>query len=193
MDWSNLKVKKMNKTTRAIVGNITYHVNQDDTFLVEVLGFHKQGGEYRLMPYKLPQTGFCTALNNGGLFYPELVKTSTFPKPLACPFTAVQIQKVFCFSSVATTEISRRGPPLRCAIRFESRVNQERDFVGVAVIQRNVKCHIPNIPSGCAIQLFHFEIRTIHEVLTIAFHARNLSDQPQDKRKLTKCGKYCGT
>lgn len=91
LDGSGIKVKKVNRTTRGLVGNITYHVPLDDSYFVESQFYKKQGGEYRLMPYKTPSTGFCNAVKNDIYFYPELVKFSNYPMPLPCPLTPVSI------------------------------------------------------------------------------------------------------
>lgn len=91
MDGSGIKVKKLNRTTRGLVGNITYHVPLDDSYFVEAHFYKKQGGEYRLMPYKVPPTGFCKAVKNDIYFYPDLAKFSNYPMPFPCPFTPVSI------------------------------------------------------------------------------------------------------
>lgn len=85
LDASGVKVKKINKTVRALVGDIRVHVPLDDTYMAEAFSYKKQGGEYRLLPYKLPASGVCSIINNDNMFYPELVQASDFPMPFPCP------------------------------------------------------------------------------------------------------------
>lgn len=88
IDWSQLKVRKMDKT-RKILGNVTYHVPLDNTYLVVTYLHKKQGGEYRLTPYSLPRKGFCDFVNSEKFFVQELIKNSNFPFPFPCPFPTV--------------------------------------------------------------------------------------------------------
>lgn len=53
--------------------------------------YTKQGGEYRLQPYKLPATGFCDAFNKDPYFFPEFAKVSNLTLPIPCPFPQVCI------------------------------------------------------------------------------------------------------
>lgn len=85
IDASNLKVKKLNRTTRGIVGNLTFHVPLDNSYLAEATVYKKQGGEYRLMPFRYPPTGLCTAVNTDKVWYPDFVKVSDLPYPMPCP------------------------------------------------------------------------------------------------------------
>jgi hypothetical protein len=57
-DYSNMKVRKVNKT-RCIVGYSDIKVPFGNDITVEGLGYFKQGGEYRQMPYRMPLKGFC--------------------------------------------------------------------------------------------------------------------------------------
>jgi hypothetical protein len=88
VDWSQLKVRKMNKT-RKMAGNVTYHVPLDNSFITFSNLYKKQGGEYRLMPYTLPKEGFCDFMGSDKYFTADLVKASNFPYPFPCPFPAV--------------------------------------------------------------------------------------------------------
>jgi hypothetical protein len=42
-DWSDLKVKKLNKTTRALVGEIKFFQPFDNNIIIEVKAYKKQG------------------------------------------------------------------------------------------------------------------------------------------------------
>lgn len=80
IDASNLKVRKMNKTTRAVIGKVIYSKPLGNDIMMEAKIFKKQGlyilmdflddfsillgGEYRLTPYKLLPTPFCKAIQS---------------------------------------------------------------------------------------------------------------------------------
>lgn len=87
IDYSELKIKKVNKE-RKMVGNTTFHVDIDNEVIGSVLLFQKQGGEYRLMPYKMANKGICDFFNDDSIFYPEYSAVSDFPVPFPCPFKA---------------------------------------------------------------------------------------------------------
>lgn len=90
-DFTSLKVKKLNKTSRGIYGNISLLVNGfDNTMKCEAKMSHKQGGEYRRLPYRLPPKNLCDFLNEDTFFYPELVTVSDIPKPIPCPIEPVR-------------------------------------------------------------------------------------------------------
>jgi hypothetical protein len=85
VDWSQLKVRKIDKI-RKLVGNVTYHVPLDNSYFATTNIYKKQGGEYRLMPYTLPKKGLCDFMNSEKFFVESLVKNSSFPYPFPCPF-----------------------------------------------------------------------------------------------------------
>lgn len=87
IDYTELKIKKVNKE-RKIVGNTTFHVDLDNDVIGVVYLFQKQGGEYRLMPYKLQNKGICDFFNDDNIFYPEYSAVSDFALPFPCPFKA---------------------------------------------------------------------------------------------------------
>lgn len=98
-DWSGLRVKKINRTARAIVGTLLVLTNEIDTDVkVEVQLFKKQGGEYRKLPYNFPQSEFCASVNRDNYWYPELVKYSDLPMPFPCPVPIVNILKLKLYS-----------------------------------------------------------------------------------------------
>jgi hypothetical protein len=78
----------MNKT-RKLVGNVTYHVPVDNSYIAITNLYKKQGGEYRMMPYTLPKKGYCDFVNSEKLFVEDLIKASNFPYPFPCPFPKV--------------------------------------------------------------------------------------------------------
>lgn len=88
-DVSGLKIRKHNKT-RKIYGNATLHIDLGNDVLPEIKAYKKSGGEYRLLPYKMPKTPFCEGINGDSYFYPEFAQTSSFPKqPVPCPMPKV--------------------------------------------------------------------------------------------------------
>jgi hypothetical protein len=96
VDFSTLKVKKLNKTTRGIVGNIIIKAADVDNSLQVALQFWtKQGGEFRQLPYKLPPKNLCDFLNEDTMFIPGLVEVSNIPYPMPCPVPQVKIQIIF--------------------------------------------------------------------------------------------------
>jgi hypothetical protein len=50
----------------------------------------KQGGEYRLLPYKLPKKPLCDFVNEDAFFLPKAVNVSEIRFPMACPFEVVR-------------------------------------------------------------------------------------------------------
>ena len=88
LDWTKLKSKKVNKT-RQMVGSLIYHTDIDNSYLIETAVFKKQGGEYRLMPYKLPKKGFCDFIASDELFVKDLVEYTNFTYPVPCPLVKV--------------------------------------------------------------------------------------------------------
>lgn len=98
-DYRSLKVRKNNKT-RKLYGNITINKPFDNKFTVSMVTFTKQGGEYRMLPYKLPEKQFCDFFNEDDLFYPELTEYSDFTNPIRCPLPVVSF-----LSSASTAHI----------------------------------------------------------------------------------------
>jgi hypothetical protein len=88
-DWSKLKVSRIKGTkTRALFGPMTARGAIDNSFTFMGNMYKKQGGEYRLQPFKLPPQSFCDALNNDPYFMPEIAKVSNLTLPIPCPLNA---------------------------------------------------------------------------------------------------------
>ena len=106
-DWSGLKVRKVNKK-RSIVGDVKFFVPIGNEIMFIGNAYKKQGGEYRLMPYKVQPTPFCDFLRKDGKFwikiiekfmiftileivYKDIAKGSNLPSDLNkdCPIKAV--------------------------------------------------------------------------------------------------------
>lgn len=96
-DWSQLKIRKISNTnrTRAIFGDVFLYIPFGNNIEVAVEAYKKQGGEYRLMPYRVPRQPFCDCLIKDELFYPEVSKHSDFPADLKnnCPLPPVNFFK----------------------------------------------------------------------------------------------------
>jgi hypothetical protein len=89
-----MRVKRVNRTSRAIYGQLIQNVAADDSYMVSFEAFMKQGGEYRKLPYKLPPNGFCKFINDDIYIYPELTKASDIPWPVACPLPIVSVNLI---------------------------------------------------------------------------------------------------
>lgn len=89
IDWRDLKIKKINRTTRGIFGKTFYHIPLDKSVLFEVIAYIKRGGEYRKLPYRIAPRELCVAAQEEIYVYPELVLASDFPSPVPCPFPNV--------------------------------------------------------------------------------------------------------
>lgn len=92
-DFTSLKVRKFNKTSRVIRGNIIVKtLDFGNQLQATALFFRKQGGEYRLMPYKVFPKKLCNYFNDDIFFYDDLTRHSNIPeKPVPCPFDIVRL------------------------------------------------------------------------------------------------------
>jgi hypothetical protein len=93
IDFSGFKVRKINKTTRALVGPVIVKATGiDNDVKMEHLVYKKQGGEYRKLPYNLPPQECCDFLNNDPYVFSDFVKVSDFPNPIPCPLPNVRFK-----------------------------------------------------------------------------------------------------
>lgn len=88
IDVKGLKTKKDGRD-RKVYGNFSFNVPIDNTFLIGVELFVKQGGEYRKTPFKLFDTGYCDFTSGDTFFYEELCEVSDLTFPAPCPFEKV--------------------------------------------------------------------------------------------------------
>lgn len=60
---------------------------------VETAAFVKQGGEYRLMPYRITPNPLCKFCAEDKYVYPDLAKGSDFPEDIEseCPLQPVSL------------------------------------------------------------------------------------------------------
>lgn len=62
----------------------------DNSFLNEYILIVKQGGEYRMLPFKMPQQGVCDSFTKVSEFYQEMADGSDLPSSFQCPILAVR-------------------------------------------------------------------------------------------------------
>jgi hypothetical protein len=87
---TNIKVKRIPGTkTRGVFGPIIVNGDLDDNFNVLVKIYIKQGGEYRLMPFKHPPQPICEFINNEKYYIPDAIKVTNFTLPVPCPIPKV--------------------------------------------------------------------------------------------------------
>lgn len=91
MDFSNFKVRKVDGV-RKIVAIMTINSELGNNFVLEVVFYKKQGGEYRKMPFKFLPKPFCDLVSGTEemSFYEEVLDASDLPrKPNFCPIPKV--------------------------------------------------------------------------------------------------------
>jgi hypothetical protein len=93
IDVSNIRVRKINKTARGIVGTFSVVSKElDNDFIVVVRLYQKQGGEYRKTPYHLQPIGACDSINGDIYAFPEFAKVSNLVLPVSCPISQVNVK-----------------------------------------------------------------------------------------------------
>ncbi|KAG5676538.1 hypothetical protein PVAND_006364 [Polypedilum vanderplanki] len=85
-EW-NIKIKKINKTTRGIFGFAYFHVPIGNDIKFEGKVLKKQGGEYRYLPYGVKPEPICDLFANDKYIYPDMSKNSDMPADIKnnCP------------------------------------------------------------------------------------------------------------
>jgi hypothetical protein len=96
VDWTGVRVRKINKTAKAIVGTLKILAPKiDNTHTTDVQLYKKQGGQYRQLPFKSENAPACNTINADTFFYPEVVKHSDLLRPMPCPFPQVDFLYYF--------------------------------------------------------------------------------------------------
>lgn len=91
LDATQAKVARVPGTKlRALYGQIVVHEPFDNSYTIKFNFYAKQGGEYRLTPFNIPQKKFCESLQNEPNFFPEFADAAKIPLPLSCPFPNVK-------------------------------------------------------------------------------------------------------
>ena len=75
---------------RGIFGPVKLHGYIDNSFALRIEMYIKQGGEYRLMPFKIQNDHICDAYNGDSFFMPKIAEASNFTLPLPCPMSNVR-------------------------------------------------------------------------------------------------------
>lgn len=87
VNGSGIKIRKVNGT-RGIVGKGIIHIPITKNDILRISSYKKQGGEYRMLPYKLERK-FC---HYDPIVNPEMKRlsaASTVPFPPKCPIPNV--------------------------------------------------------------------------------------------------------
>jgi Protein of unknown function (DUF1091) len=86
LDCGSLKVKRLKKQ-RLVFGNFTFLKPLGNELTIEITAYKKQGGEYRLLPYKIRKPVFDLAKEDTYV-YEDLCNYTNFELPPPCPFPA---------------------------------------------------------------------------------------------------------
>jgi len=86
IDLSTMKIKRINKNSgKVIVGSLIFDRDMDETLRVSVELYKKQGGEYRILPFKANVT-CCSVVSAENEFYAQFGKCHGMP--MKCPIPA---------------------------------------------------------------------------------------------------------
>ncbi|CAO1407889.1 unnamed protein product [Diamesa hyperborea] len=85
-DMTRLRIKKIDRKTHVFIGNATSFVDIGNDYTIEVVGYQKQGNQYRKMAYGIKPTKYCDFFNNDKFFYDDLLKVSDLPAKGVCPW-----------------------------------------------------------------------------------------------------------
>lgn len=94
-DFTELKIKKLNKTVRGFRGTILQQITLDNSYEISGSFLIKQGGEYRKLPYNVPTKGFCDAINKNKMFADAVAENSDLELPMPCPAPPVILTNLF--------------------------------------------------------------------------------------------------
>jgi hypothetical protein len=98
IDISQMKIRKNvvnGIRTKSANGPFIINTPIDITYLHEVRTYKKQGGQYRLMPFKLPIVPFCEFLNKDVTFIPAWLESTNMTRPVPCPVPQVNQRNSF--------------------------------------------------------------------------------------------------
>jgi hypothetical protein len=103
LDYKGLKIRK-HEGYRKIFGNVTHHIDMDNSYDTMVDLYLKQGGEYRMLPYKLKRSPLCDFYSGDKFFYEDMTKTVSYPFPFVCPLKKVSFSfQIFNYFSIFMT------------------------------------------------------------------------------------------
>ncbi|CAO1398196.1 unnamed protein product [Diamesa serratosioi] len=86
VDYSKLRVKKMNRTHHFVDGEMTTFVELNNDYQYEFVVFKKQGNIFKKQPYKLSKMNYCDFHQRDVYFYDDLLKHSDLPAKGVCPW-----------------------------------------------------------------------------------------------------------
>ena len=88
-DFSNLRVRRVNRTNFLLVGNMTFLEDIGNEHQIEMKILKKLGNQYQLTPYRLRKENYCDFVRDHGT-YDDLRKVSNIPAKDVCPWPKVR-------------------------------------------------------------------------------------------------------
>lgn len=80
VNFDNLRVRKVNRTHHLVVGEVVFHVPVGNEVRIETKLFKKAGNDYKLLPFKTPEQGYCEFVQSDTVVWPQVEKVSDFPE-----------------------------------------------------------------------------------------------------------------
>ncbi|CAO1407339.1 unnamed protein product [Diamesa hyperborea] len=84
-DFSNLRVRRVNRTSFLMVGNLTFFEDVGNEHQIESKILKKSGNQYQLTPYRLKKENYCDFVRDHAS-YKDLRKVSNIPEEGVCPW-----------------------------------------------------------------------------------------------------------
>lgn len=79
VNFDNLRVKKINKTHHAFLGDLEVFREFGDEYKITALMFKMAGNDYKMMPFKIGPEGWCAFLQKAKDIYEKFQPVSDFP------------------------------------------------------------------------------------------------------------------
>ena len=102
----------------------------------------KQGGEYRLLPFKLPKKALCDFVNEDIYFLPKAVNVTDITFPVSCPLETVKwfsnLIENFCWISISQKTYEINGYLLELEDAMVGIVSSG-DYAGEGIIWKDEK------------------------------------------------------
>lgn len=89
-DFSNLRVRRVNRTSFLMVGNLTFFEDVGNEHQIESKILKKNGNKYQLTPYRLKKENYCDFVRDHAT-YKDLRKVSNIPEEGVCPWPKVSL------------------------------------------------------------------------------------------------------
>ncbi|CAO1398151.1 unnamed protein product [Diamesa serratosioi] len=84
-DYSNLRVRRTNRTNFLLTGNFTYFEDTGNNHQIQINILKKLGNKYQLTPYHMKKENYCDFVANHAI-YEDLRKVSDIPREGVCPW-----------------------------------------------------------------------------------------------------------